>query len=106
MLPNIHKWLYDVSGRTVISNCGYYTENILSFLDYHLQPPAKKFESYIIDITHLLKKLKELGSLQKNAILCTVDVIGLYTNIPDKEAFASIRKHLGNRENKEVRTDT
>ena len=24
LLPKIHKWLHDVSGRPVISNCGYY----------------------------------------------------------------------------------
>ena len=28
LLPKIHKWLH-VSGRRVISNCGYYTKNIL-----------------------------------------------------------------------------
>ena len=36
LLPKIHKWLHNVPGRPVISNCGYYTENISSFLDYHL----------------------------------------------------------------------
>ena len=36
LLPNIHKRSHDVPGRQVISNCGYYTENISSFLDYHL----------------------------------------------------------------------
>ena len=35
-LPKIHKRLDDVPGRPVISNCGYYTENISSFLDNHL----------------------------------------------------------------------
>ena len=38
LLPKIHKRLHDVPGRTVISDCGYYTENISSFLDFHLQP--------------------------------------------------------------------
>ena len=106
LLPKIHKRLYNVPGRPIISNCGYYTENISSFLDYHLKPLAKKVESYIKDTNHFLKKLKELGSLPKNAILCTIDVVGLYPNIPHKEGLASIRKHLDNRENKEVTTDT
>ena len=38
LLPKIHKRLYDVPRRPVISNCGFYTENISSFLDFHLQP--------------------------------------------------------------------
>ena len=102
----IHKRLHNVPGRPVISNCGYYTENISSFLDYHLQPLAKKVESYIKDTSYFLKKLKELGSLPKNAIPCTIDVVGLYPNIPHEEGLASIRKHLDNRENKKVTTDT
>ena len=31
LLPKIHKRLHDVPGRTVISNCGYYTENYPHF---------------------------------------------------------------------------
>ena len=34
LLPKIHKRLHNVPGRPVISNCGFYTENISSFLDY------------------------------------------------------------------------
>ena len=106
LLPKIHKRLHNVPGRLVISNCGYYTENISSFLEYHLKPLARKVESYIKDTNHFLKKLKELGSLPKNAILCTIDAVGLYPNIPHKEGLASIRKHFDNRENKEVTIDT
>ena len=58
LLPKIHKRLHNIPGRPVISNCGYYTENMLSFLDYHLQPLAKKVELSIKDINHFLKKLK------------------------------------------------
>ena len=106
LLPKIHKRLHNVPGRPVISNCGYYTENISSFLDYHLQPLAKKVELYIKDTNHFLKKLKELGSLPKNAILSTIDIVGLYPSIPHEDDLASIRKHLNNRENKEVTIDT
>ena len=56
-------------------------ENISPYLDYHLQPLGNKVESYIKDTNHLLKKLKELGSLPKNAIQCTTDVVGQYPNI-------------------------
>ena len=70
-----------------------------------MQPLAKNVESYIKDTNRFLKKLKELGSLPKNVILC-IDVVGLYPNIPHKEGLASIRKHLDNRENKDVATDT
>ena len=71
-----------------------------------MQPLTKEVESYIKDTNHFLKKLHELGSLPKNEILCTTDIVGLYPNIPHEEGLASIRKHLDNRENKEVTTDT
>ena len=41
LLPEIHKRLYNVLGRPVVSSCGYYTENISLFSDFHLQPIAK-----------------------------------------------------------------
>ena len=67
---------------------------------------AKKVESYIKVTNHFLKKLKELGSLPKRAFLFTIDVVGLYHNIPHEEGLASIGVHLNNRESKEVTTDT
>ena len=41
-LPRVHNRLYDVHGRLVIFNCSFYTENISSFLDIHLQSLAQK----------------------------------------------------------------
>ena len=49
LLPKIHKRLHNVPERPVISNCGFYTENISSFLDHHLQPIAQKANSFIKD---------------------------------------------------------
>ena len=104
-ITKIHKRLHNVPSRPVISNYGYYRENISSFLDYHLQPLAKKVESYIKDTNHFLKELQELGSLLKNPIVCTIHAVGLYPYIQHEEGLASIRKHLDNWENKEKTTD-
>ena len=41
----IHKRLH-VPGRPVISNCGFFTENISSLLDHHLQPTAQIPEGF------------------------------------------------------------
>ena len=74
----------------MISNCGYYTENISSFLDYHLQPLAQKVKLYIKDTNHFLSKLKSLGKLPHGAILCTIDIVGLYPNIPYSDNLTSL----------------
>ena len=47
LLSKIHERLHDVPGRPVISNSGYYTGNISSVLDYHLQPLAQNIKSYM-----------------------------------------------------------
>ena len=90
----------------MILNCGYYTENISSFLDYHLQPLTQKIKSFIKDDSHFLCKLKSLGKLLQGAILCTIDVVGLYLNIPDSEGLTSFRRFLELADNKQVSSET
>ena len=106
MLPKIHKRLHNVPGRPVISNCGYFTENISAFLDYHLQPLAQKVKSYIKDTNDFLKKLRELPNLPKDFLLCTIDVVGLYPNIPHDDGLAALRNVLEKREEKPISTNT
>ena len=92
LLPKIHKRLHNVPGRPVISNSGYYTENISSFLDHHLQPLAQAVKSYIKDTNEFLKKLRSLPKLPDDIILCTMDVVELYPNIPHEECLSALRK--------------
>ena len=105
LLPKIYKRLHNVPGRPVISNCRFYTENISSFLDHHLQPIAQEENSFKKDANHFLRKIKSLGQLPEGAILCTIDVVGLYPNIPHEEGLASLRKFLDARKEKKVTTE-
>ena len=102
----IHKRLHDVPGRPVISNCDYYTENISAFLDFHLQPLAQAVKSHIKDTNDFLNKLRSLIKLPSDIVLCTVDVVGLYPNIPHEEGLSALRKRLDNRKEKYISTDT
>ena len=52
IVPKIHKRLHNFPGRPVISNSGYYTEKISSFLDHHLQPIAQAVKLYIKALTN------------------------------------------------------
>ena len=95
-----------LAGRPIFSNCGFYTENIFSFLNYHLQPIAQKLNSFIKDANHFLRKIKSLGQLPEGAILCTVDVVGLYPNIPHEKGLASLNSFFDARTEKKVTTET
>ena len=95
LLPKIHKRLNNVPGRPVVSNCGYFKENISAFLEFQLQ-----------DTNDFLNKLRSLPKLPDNIILCTVDVVGLYPNIPQEEGLSALRKRLDNRMKKYISSDT
>ena len=106
LLRKIYKRLYNVPGRPVISNCGYYTENISTVLDFDLQPIAKKVKSYIKGTNDFLEKLRSLTNLPGNSFLCTMDVVGLYPNIPHDEGLPALRERFNDRDQKDVPTDT
>ena len=44
--------------------------------------------------------------LPDSIILCTVDAVGLYPNIPRDEGLSALRKRLESRKQKDVSTDT
>ena len=80
LLPKLHK--KGCPGRPVISGCNTPTEKISSFVDYHLRPIVPTINSYIKDTNDFLRKLKNIDTVPEGAILCTVDVVGLYPHIP------------------------
>ena len=106
LLPKIHKRMYDIPGRPVISNCGIYTENISTFLYHQLKSIAMQVKSYIKDTNDFLKKLRDLPDLPQDSIICTIDVVGLYLSIPKEEGLRFLRNILEKRSNKNVSTDT
>ena len=106
LLLKIHKRLQNVPGRPFISNCGFYTENISTFPDFHFQPLAREFKSYIKDTNDFLKKLRSLTNLPNDIILCSVDVVGLYPNIMHEEGLSALQKRLELRREKKVSTST
>ena len=105
LLPKIHKILYKVPGRPVISNCGMPTEKSLEFLDHNLQPSMKQGESYIKDTGDFLEKLKTVGEIPKEAILVTADVVGLYPSITHDGGLEVLRKQYSKFKDKIVPTE-
>ena len=93
LLPKIHK--EGCPGRPVISGCNTPTEKISQFVDHHLRPLVPNIASYIKDTNDFLRKLKNVGTLPDGAILCTIDVVGLYPHIPHDEGLQAVREALG-----------
>ena len=85
-------------GRPIISGCGGPTECISSFTDSLLQAIAKQQTSYLKDTTDFINFL-ENTEVTENAILVSMDVTSLYTNIPQEEGITTMSnayKHFHN----------
>ena len=57
------------------------------------------------DTNDFLRKLIELDCLTEDAILVTIDVVGLYPHIPHSEGLAAIKKALNKRVDQKIHTD-
>ena len=53
-----------------------------------------------------MKKVNELRDLTDDFILCTIDVVGSYPNIPHKEGMEAIQKALDKREDQTISTNS
>ena len=106
LLPKVHKRLHGVPGKPVISNSGFYTENMSSFIQYHLRPLAQNVKPYIKDTNDFLCKLANLPPLPDDVILCTIDVVGLYPNIPHDERLIAMWKALDLQKDKRILTES
>ena len=104
LLPKIHKRLYNVPGKPVISNCGTPTEKVSEFLDHHLKPVMQEGESYIKDTGDFINKIKNINAIPENAILVTADVVGLYPSIPHQAGLEALREALDKRKTHKVPT--
>ena len=94
--------------RPIISCSGSMTENIGKFVEHHLKNVANIHESYLQDTPDFLRKIEELnesGVINDNDILVTIDVSGLYTNIPQDEGLEATKEALDGRTDTSVPTE-
>ena len=71
-------------------------------------PIVEKCPTYIKDTTHLLQTLDSFTfeKTDQGKLLFTMDVKGLYTNIPNTDGLAALRYFLDMREEKHISTET
>ena len=97
-LPKIHKSLTNTPGRPIVSGVNGPTEKLSKLVDHWLQYSVKSAKSHIQDTTHMLQQIeswnKEKGPFPENTKLVTIDVVGLYSNIPHDESKSSIEEQM------------
>ena len=104
LLPNILKRLANIPGRSVISNNRTSTENISSYLDYHLKSLISNVPHILEDTRDFVNHIQDLSDLPESSILVSFDVVGLYPHIPHEEGIEAMAEYLETREDKTVST--
>ena len=105
ILPKIYNRLYNIPGRSVISNCGATTEKVAKFLDYHFRPIMQDGWPYFNDTEDFLKKVQNMRKIPQDSILLTADVVGLYPSIPHNASLNALKVTLDCRLNKKTPID-
>lgn len=98
-LPKIHKnptteWFVPnkiPKGRPIISDCGSESYAVSEYIDYFLLPLSCQHNAYLKDTNDFVNKIRNL-IVPETAILITVDVSSMYTNIDNTTGLAAVRK--------------
>ena len=67
---------------------------------------ARKVKTYIQDTNDVLKKVANPRPLSGELFLCTIDVKGLYLNIPHEDVLIAISKAFHTRKYQTISTDS
>ena len=94
-LPKIHK--PNNPGRPIVSACSCPTELISSYLDKIMAPIVKTLPSYIKDNQHALEIFRDFSFLGQNKLIFTMDIISLYTLIPNDEGLQALKHFFDHR---------
>ena len=104
-MPKAHKEIQEGKTlppvRLVISGCGSNTEMVSHFVDHYSKDIPTKLPSYIQDTPHLLRILNDLnaaGAQPEEAFPVTIDVVGLYPNIPIDEGIEAFTEYISDPE--------
>ena len=93
-------------GRPIVSGCGSITEKISQFVDGHAKHLVPEIPSYIQDTPDLQRHLEKFKNFKfpKGTFPVSVDVVGLYNNIPNEEGLKAFEEALNKREDQSMPT--
>lgn len=97
LLPKIHKepstWTVPhviPPGRPIVSDCSSVTYNVAMYIDSFLGPLSSRHPSYLKDTYHFLETIRPM-ILPSHALLFTIDIDSLYTNINTEMGLKTIK---------------
>ncbi len=98
MLPKIHKpvesWTVPnkmPKGRPIVSDCSSESEKVASFIDDYIKYKAQTHPAFIKDTYDFVQKIRQLD-IPDGALLITMDVESMYTNIDHEKGLQAVRE--------------
>ena len=95
-------------GRPICSGCGSMYENVSKYVEHFIKEAGTSHPTYLQDTPDFLRYIEGInmqGQLPENALLLTMDVVGLFTNIPEKDGTDAVREALEEETRNEVNTE-
>lgn len=100
LLPKIHKkrenWTIPDKmppGRPIISDCGSESYPVSEYIDHFLLPVSTSHPSYLKDTPHFLRTIAQYP-IPEDALLITIDVDALYTNINNEDGVRAVAENF------------
>ena len=93
--------------RPVVSGSGTISEGISHWVDEQAKGEVKKLPTYLEDTRHLLQLIQEenqKGPQLPGTVPVTLDITGMYTNVPVDEGLQAFAKKMEQREDKKIPT--
>ena len=94
--------------RPIISGSGSLTEGIGMYVNHHIKETGTKHPTYLQDTSDFLRIIEEINDgpkLPSNALIATLDVHTLFTNIAHEEGLACTKEQLDKRIDQKIPTD-
>ena len=95
ILPKIHK--PGNPGRPDVSSCSCPTNVISKYLSDTLKPIVRALPIFVKDTNHALNLVRNFRFRGENRLLFTMDIKGLYTNIPNEYGLNALKYFLEKR---------
>ena len=96
-LPKVHKDKNNPPGRPIVSGVNGPTEKLSKLVDHWRHPVVHSLPSFIPDTTHFLQMIEQWKRTYKplppEAVIVTLDVVRLYSNIPHHEVTHLLWRH-------------
>ena len=91
--------------RPILSGCGSITEGIGTYVEHYISKIATKHETYLQDTPDFLRVIESINRgprLNQDAILVTLDVKALFTNIKHEDGLRCLKEELNEKALPEV----